>query len=231
MKCFLDNLQQMRLVAEETQRKYLTERGIYMLWNIDLVEKVKKEVNTLNPLCEYIDYVQSNKCTLADAVHKWINTDLVLGHFIKWQKRDKMICDTTGLLAYALHPTYKGANLSNSQWDTVKNYIYRRGETIYQQFEKFLQGDDGFGDEILLQTKPDVYWKTMQIQFPLISDIALSYMHLPAATADLERVFSMWSYVHNKTRNRLSSKTSENLIFIYHAIKTMDPLKLKKIYL
>ena len=141
-----------------------------------------------------------------------------------------MICDITGLLAYALHPTYKGIRLSTLQWNEVKTRLYMTGEEVYQQFESFLSGDKGFNDEFLLQTKPQVYWNTMKIQFPLIARIASSYINLPASTASLERVFSMWSYIHNKSRNRLSKKTSENLIFLYHSIKSLSSEKITMLY-
>ena len=220
----------MRLAAEATQQKHLSVSSIFSLWDADFIGKTNAEVCKLDPLCDYIDFVQSRECSLAEAVHKWLEMDFILGNFSKWEKGNTMICELPAILAYSLHPKFKGELLSPTQWVQVKSQIYRKGEATYQEFESFIKEEKGFGDEFLKKTKPEIYWKTMKIEFPLIADIALTYLPLPASTASLERVFSMWSHVHSKTRNRLSSKTSEKLIFCYHSLKNMNKEKLMSLY-
>lgn len=83
--------------------------------------------------------------------------DLVLGNYKAWKKRNDMICDIPSMLAYSLHPIYKGKNLTEVQMNLVKAKIYKNGEQTYAEFEKFLRGENEFGDEFLLKTKPEVY--------------------------------------------------------------------------
>jgi hypothetical protein len=67
---------------------------------------------------------------------------VIEGHFSSWLKRDKMICEMPGLLAYSLHPSYKGTLLSNKQKQEVRTFIFNmgRGENLLNQFEAFLKG-------------------------------------------------------------------------------------------
>lgn len=220
----------MRSAANMTQTKFLPENNIYMLWDPQFEDSVDKELVKLNPICTYIDYVQSRNCTLADSVDKWLQIDWILGYFDKWTKRNDMICDLPSLIAYSLHPIYKGTRLTAPQKVRVKTTIHRLGEETYSEYEKFMNNEDQFGDKEVLKLKPETYWKIMQFEYPKIAKLALSYLPLPASTASLERVFSMWAFIHNKSRNKLSSETSEKLIYIYHALKTMKIENLMKLY-
>lgn len=235
MSCFIENLPMMKQAAETTESaglKLVPQHIVFELWNCDFIKSVEKEKRKLDPLCTFIDYVQSQDCSLADSIHKWLQMDTIDGHFQKWLRRDDMICDLPSLMAYSLHPKYKGDLLSQAQKEKVTKYIYKngRGELVLQQFEEFLTASGNFGDECTFDLNAESYWKLMQFEKPEISELALTYVSLPASTASLERVFSMWDFVHSKSRNRLSESTSEKLIFVYHASKTISIEALMKIY-
>lgn len=230
MQCFLGNISMMRKAAVKTQKKFLSSSVIKELFDNDFIKEVQTEITKLNPICEFIDFVQSRECTLADSVSKWLEIETLLGSYKKWEKRDNMICDLPSLVAYCLHPKYKGHNLSERQLFQVKTWIYRHGEATYSQYELFLKSEKEFGDKYALQFSPEAYWKVMKFQYPELGDIALLYINLPASTASLERIFSMWAFIHNKSRNNLSKTTSEKLIYIYHALKNISSEKLKTLY-
>lgn len=59
-------------------------------------------------------------------------------------------------------------------------------------------------------------------QHKQLAELATKLLLIPAATAQLERLFSNWSFVHNKTLNRLSVETSKKLINIYFSLRTND---------
>lgn len=156
-------------------------------------------------------------CTLADSVNLWLQLDFILGHAGDWFRRSKMICDEPSMLAYTLYPVCRGSQLNEAQILKVKATIYKHGDDIYSELEKFLSSSEYFGDTDIKALSPLSYWKMMKLNYPLISKIALAYVTLPSSTASLERVFSMWAYVHNKTRNSLSELLSEKLIFLHHS--------------
>lgn len=229
MKCFVENLICMRQAAE-LKPSLLTDTVIFKLWDDDFIGEVHREISKLDPICVFIDTVQAKTCTLAESAHTWLQMDFILGYNAKWINRTEMVCDLTSLVAYSLHPNYKGSRMNNLQWKRVKAEIYKKGEQTYAEFEKFLSGAENFGDEDMLKLSPDCYWKTMQYEYPFISRLALKLLPLPSSTASLERVFSMWAYVHNKSRNRLSPDLSEKLIFLYHTIKMFDEITFANLY-
>lgn len=176
----------MRQAAEE-KTSLLPDPTVYKLWDNDFIKNVEMEVLKLDPVCIFIDTVQSKSCTFAESTHAWLQMDFVLGYHSKWLNRTEMICDHVALIAYTLHPTFKGIHMSNQQWNRVKLEIYKIGEQAYTELEKFLAGEDLFGDEDVLKLDPECYWKMIQHRYPSISKIALEFLPL-LSTASLERV-------------------------------------------
>lgn len=55
-----------------------------------------------------------------------------------------------------------------------------------------------------------------------LSTFAMKYLKIPASTAQLERLFSNWAYIHNDIRNRLSADTSKKLVNMYFTLRSAD---------
>lgn len=155
---------------------------------------------------------------------------MIDSHFNDWLKRDKMICNLPSMIAYSLHPVYKGELLTPAQLNEVKTMIYNngRGEAAFSQFQQFYNSSGLFGEIDASEMKTMSYWKLFSLNMPELGKTAMTYLPLPASSASLERVFSMWNFVHNKVRNRLSKQTSERLIFVYHAIHSVSKVIFNK---
>ena len=52
-------------------------------------------------------------------------------------------------------------------------------------------------------------------EFPLLAKIAVRLYTVPTSLAAAERVWSVYSFIHSKKRNRLGLKKVEKLAFIY----------------
>ena len=50
--------------------------------------------------------------------------------------------------------------------------------------------------------------EVMEAESKVLNDFARKYMFLLSSTTSLERVFSMWSYIHDNSRNRLKKELS-----------------------
>lgn len=50
---------------------------------------------------------------------------------------------------------------------------------------------------------PFVFWSMAETYVPVLGKFVIKLMQIPASTAELERLFSHWSYVHSLIRNRL----------------------------
>jgi len=80
----------------------------------------------LHPVAKALDNCQSDKCGIADACHEWLNfwSDPVLQPNIKLvEKRFKQAVFDEHLVAYILHPTYRGAHIIEEQLGIVNRWI------------------------------------------------------------------------------------------------------------
>lgn len=85
---------------------------------------------------------------------------------------------------------------------------------------------DGTGIFKILNTKnlksPHMYWFMVGKQYPDLAELADKLMKIPASSAQIERLFSHWSFVHSDIRNRLTGERSQKLIEIYYSLKMMN---------
>ena len=61
---------------------------------------------------------------------------------------------------------------------------------------------------------PLQYWKENQSTYPDLAKLACCYLHIPASSAPVERIFSIAGRVFRPDRNRLSDKRFQQLMFI-----------------
>jgi len=65
-----------------------------------------------------------------------------------------------------------------------------------------------------LGSSPFSWWKHHEVEFPLLSNIARSVLHIPATSVPSERVFSAAGDIVTATRNCLSSEIVDVLVFL-----------------
>lgn len=69
------------------------------------------------------------------------------------------------------------------------------------------------------------YWAILgEQQFPLLSKIALRLFTIPTSSAASERVWSVYSFIHSKRRNRLKTQSVEKLAYIYINANLLDSI-------
>lgn len=72
---------------------------------------------------------------------------------------------------------------------------------------------------------PFTYWEMAARKSSNLSSLALKLLKIPASSAQIERVFSNWSFVHNTKRNRLDQERSKKLLFTYYTLKMQEENK------
>ena len=65
---------------------------------------------------------------------------------------------------------------------------------------------------------PSAWWKLFDIPEPILK-VVLAILSCAPSTADLERVFSAFQWVHSKERNRMGTAKAAKLVFI---LKTLN---------
>ena len=66
---------------------------------------------------------------------------------------------------------------------------------------------------------PSTFWNAAAINAPDLSNFAQKLFLIPASSADVERIFSNWGYIHTDIRNRLSHEKSKKLLDLYFYYK------------
>ena len=77
------------------------------------------------------------------------------------------------------------------------------------------QIDDYYNAPLLEEpADPQQYWKENQFIYLDLAKLVCSYLHIPASSAPVERIFSIAGRVFRPDRNRLSEKRFQELMFI-----------------
>ena len=59
------------------------------------------------------------------------------------------------------------------------------------------------------------WWRRNQARFPNLAKLALRYLHIPASSAPVERLFSVAGKVFRPERTRMTDKHLETILFLY----------------
>lgn len=131
------------------------------------------------------------------------------------------------MTANYLHPTYCGKLLNQDRLTEVNSYLLDKLDADQlESLRKFTKNEDIFAN--LAKKKgllPLTFWHyASEIGHGKLAEFARDYLKIPASTAQLERLFSNWAYVHNDIRNRLCDETLKKLVNIYFTLRSTDEL-------
>lgn len=230
--CFLKNLPYMKRVISENPQKSFPAHITALIFDQQFVKNVTEAVSLLDPICSLINKCQSSTASIACAAEAWLSIQFP-PEFVEAEeclnKRRNSALKVPLLVANYLHPAYRGRKLNEQKIDIVNDYLLENLDTTgLEDLIKFssntgifavLDGKEG------LNLKPHLYWELASTKCQNLSQIAIKLLSIPASTAQLERVFSNWSYVHNKLRNRLSAERSKKLVKVYYSLKMQDTAK------
>lgn len=187
----------------------ISSDAMVLLFDIEFAIEVQKAIGVLDPICKLVNFCQKKTTSVAEAAEMWLslavtdNTSLDNLRFI--EKRKSLALNIYSLLANTMHPLFKGRKLSDAQQDSVQEFLISElSGSGLSDFQKFKFGEGIFG---ALNAKDNLsainFWKFANRTAPELSQLATKLLLIPASTAQLERVFYNWSYVHNEKRNRL----------------------------
>lgn len=162
---------------------------------------------------------------IADGADLWLDLEIPPNLIKKEQdcyvNRKEMALRDLVLAAFYIDPYKDKTKLSSSQRSKARLYISSRlpGNTV----DELLAYESGniFPQEMLAKiTNPKDFWTFAEPLFPNLGKMALRLLSIPASTAQLERVFSMWQHIHSRLRNRLTFENSKKLMHIYYYLHT-----------
>ena len=144
----------------------------------------------------YIKYRVSSSSSVADAAEKWMdlleNGPGVLRPFLEFRIKKSKVLNMVTLTANYFHPVYRGKRMNEKQLNEVRAYICEKLD----------------GPEL----------ESLWISFVCNG----FYLKIPASTAQLERIFSQWAFIHSDNKSMLSEDTSKKLLNIYFTLRSTD---------
>lgn len=219
---FMHNRKFMVEIAAVHQQK-ISDDVMKLLKDEKLVVSVQRQVDQMKPIGVYIDFVQQDKCLLADAVDKFHELNL---HNLKYSDahRMKQFLPDVAKLSYLLHPKYKGQKFTPKDLHDIKAKILPHwSPSEFDDLSNYLENKGFFGLEENkclnnIAYSPMDYWKCVEHKFPTLAKVGLLYSPLPSSTAPLERGFGYWGRIHCPLRNRFSDENSETMIYCYYSL-------------
>lgn len=142
-----------------------------------------------------------------------------------------MALTEVALAAYYIDPYKPNDKLTTEQRFEGRTFISSRlGGSSINEFIAF----ESLSDPQILKLKEKAktakdFWTLAEYKMPNLSKIAIKLLKIPASTAQIERIFSMWQYLHTKLRNRLTFERSKKLMHCYHYLNTIDDTLLNEI--
>lgn len=114
--------------------------------------------------------------------------------------------------------------MSYVQREWAINFIKEHLNEICLKELEIFQAKTGFFEKVFTKDikDPHIFWYTLKTHIPHLSKLAIKLFDIPALTAELERLFSYWGYVHSDIRNRLTAKRSKALVDIYYTLRFED---------
>lgn len=232
---FLRNLPFMKKVAanegeENTDHlKQPDQTIVQWLYSTPFIESATHLLALLDPIGKMINICQKGDISVADAVEEWLdlvaNCPLELKRTLEDRCTKSNVFNSVSMTAHYFHPVYRGIKLSAAQRRMVDGYIFEELEAeALESCRLYDIEDETFA--VLKRKKiksPKSYWYHASRQGHVeLSAFATKLLKIPASTAQLERLFSQWSFVHNETRNRLSEERSKKLVNVYFSLRTND---------
>jgi hypothetical protein len=73
--------------------------------------------------------------------------------------------------------------------------------------------------------KPVNWWNLMKGRYPILSDVAIRILSIPATSAASERNWSTFGFIHSKLRNKLHEKRVEKIVYMFWNLRILRSLE------
>ena len=198
--------------------------------NLRLKRSAEVLLDGLQPITNALDKVQSDKCTIGEAVDVWkrltihFKNDKQVETIVK--KRYEQFITKAHMLANILHPALQGRLLNAEELNTSMEFANEKYPKLVPIIMKFQAKSPPFQTfkfaESVTKTLTAIEWWDSHSAM-LESDVLLTVRQLLTAIASssgVERVFSSYGLVHTKLRNRLGTDKAAKLVFLFKIMNT-----------
>lgn len=222
--CVLKSWNAMTLIIEQST-EVVSANVQELILSDDFHREVLRTVSLITPICKLINFCQDPQTNVADGTEKWLSLRLNNDeHEEEIANRIVEAIWPVGYAAHMMHPKYKGDRLDDDQRHVAIQFLTDvLNDEGRQELTSYLERRENLPDKYKnLFNDPYSYWSYLEFDYPNLAEVIKNLMLIPASTASLESYFSIWTFVHNKYRNRLSNENSAQLVDLNYLSKHLD---------
>ncbi|XP_015115596.1 uncharacterized protein LOC107040163 [Diachasma alloeum] len=229
--CCLRNLDILREIVEEGELTLKAE-NLELLKDITLEQRLQDYLTLFDPVCELLNKCQRTETRLAEGTELWITLNIATDIDSVDQtleNRLTKLLQPIALTANYVHPEYRGKQFAHIQSFNSAVLTFLREELVgedpceWKSLREYAEGKGIFEKLFSKKIKsPEAFWCMAEVDYPTLSGLAKKLSSIPSSTAQIERVFSNWAFIHSDLRNRLSVERSMKSVSIFYAFKMRD---------
>lgn len=216
--------------------------------NFMLKRNVEDMITILKPISVTLDKMQSNKCSIGEAVYLWkqlkkdfwdatdnegfrkkfidrYNMALTPVHFLAYTLDPKQIIKTDPHLQLSENEKKMGFDFANLKYGStfLLPLIIKFQAKVSPFVESF------FNESVINEVSSYEWWKSQKKAIdainPDVFSIIEQLMTAQSSSASVERIFSSFGLVHSKLRNKLGTEKASKLAFLFKMFNnTIDNL-------
>lgn len=162
--------------------------------NIAIYKEAKHLFKQLTPIAKALDFLQGDKSYIFDTVRLWIklieNEDLRPYHDILFKRMNQSITPAH-LVAYLLHPKFKGEGLTEIQKEDARSWLHEINPEFLNYVVSFKAQGAPFPKSYFTQTleelNPSSYWRSLDdVLDKDFVDLISHLMFCPSSSASME---------------------------------------------
>ncbi|MDO9013221.1 MAG: DUF domain-containing protein [Polynucleobacter sp.] len=197
---------------------------------------MKTAIDALTPLCSLLTVIEGDACTVSTAFHhlqeygEFLATTELARQFpevlLYFNKRREFLYNPRIAAAYAVDTRYAEGAVQNVVYGDVVTYFASLEQDLFVPYSQFLTDVSKRFDRhpaahrtfLTLKGDPLLFWKRIPFLLPeyeSLAKVATRLLSVVCNSASSERVWSDFSFIHSKIRNKLSTEKTINLAIAY----------------
>lgn len=217
------------MIAEGKHGKNITTETINYVYDEPFNDAVKEQIAIMDPICKLIQNCQSLNYSISDAYEGWQKIILSEEFNDVQNRRKDMALSIYCKAANFLDPRYWAHLMTDDDREEAEVFLIEELDASgIESFQEYKYKEGLF--EKLNEKKissPGLYWKSALAsrKHSQLATLAIKLVTIPVSSAEIERVFSNWKFIHGPLRNKLDFEKSKKLVEIYYDLNKTDKLE------
>lgn len=225
LKSFLDAWPSLISIAE-SHRGELPNDIYRLITDISLKRSVEDYCAILDPVSKALNQMQASGKNLSDAVLFWHELAEELSQVLTTEKRKYVVqrrnqaITPAHLLSFYIDPRFHSQRvLTQDEINTTMVFAQQLHSELPGLIARFRAKcppfiESFFSSNVATAVHPAEWWNLPEFELNAqLKEVVVSLLSCSPTTADIERLFSTFGWIHSKERNRLGIEKASKLVF------------------